>query len=354
MSSLNNNLDILEKCQNSLKLTLILDSNDLVKAVSPKLAGLIDNNKKDYPIDEVFEIINEPINEAKNFYNKLFDNNLLVKLISADTDKRLFVVSGDIYSDTEKDETIQLNFIENNTLETLDSHHIESEKLTLIGETTAQIFHDVMNPLTVIMLSAQKMNRKLPEDIESKPLDTIISSVKRVQSMFQEVRDVLHQGEIDYEQTEQKANLKHIINKTLELVAIKVENSNIDFKYPENIENIDILGSELQFTQVLINLINNSIDAIIEDEERWISINTKVIKDYVHVVITDSGEGIPQENYKKIFSNLFSTKKKTGGTGLGLGICRKILRRYKGDVNINTKSENTSFFVSFKILKDDE
>ena len=82
-NSLNNNLDILEKCQNSLKLTLILDSNDLVKAVSPKLAGLIDNNKKDYPIDEVFEIINEPINEAKNFYNKLFDNNLLVKFLAS-------------------------------------------------------------------------------------------------------------------------------------------------------------------------------------------------------------------------------------------------------------------------------
>jgi PAS domain S-box-containing protein len=227
----------------------------------------------------------------------------------------------------------------------------ESEKLALVGETTAQIFHDVMNPLTVILLSAQKMRKKLPDDFDRKPLQTIISSVQKVKDMFQEVRDVLLQGDEEMEGEIQTANLNQTITKALELVCLKLEQFNVEVHPFQMEENINVIGSELQYTQVLINLINNSIDAIRNFDSKWVNIKVAVLGEYAHVAITDSGQGIPENNHEKIFSNLFSTKKKEGGTGLGLGICRKILRRYGGDVNINRKSLNTSFIVSFKVVE---
>ncbi len=224
----------------------------------------------------------------------------------------------------------------------------ESEKLALVGETTAQIFHDVMNPLTVILLSAQKMKKKLLTEIDPKPLDTIVSSVKKVQKMFQEVRNVLYQGEQDFKKEEQRANLNQIINKTMELVSLKLEEHNVKVNYSDCHEKISVIGSELQFTQVFVNLINNSVDAIEGLDERWIHLKVVEMGRFVHVAITDSGQGIPGNIQEKIFKNLFSTKKKVGGTGLGLGICRKIMRRYGGDVNINKMSKNTSFIISLK------
>ncbi|MBT7609229.1 MAG: PAS domain-containing protein [Bacteriovoracaceae bacterium] len=226
----------------------------------------------------------------------------------------------------------------------------ESEKLALVGETTAQIFHDVMNPLTVVLLSTQMMRKKLPDDFDQKPVQRIISSVEKVKDMFQGVKEILLDGEQGIEKSMQSANLKQIVTKALERVCLKLEQFNVDVNPFQMDDNVFVSGPELDYTQVLINLINNSIDAIKEFDNKWINIESAVLGGHAYITITDCGQGIPERNHERIFSNLFSTKKKEGGIGLGLGICRKILRRCGGDVNINKNSTNTSFIVSFKIV----
>jgi signal transduction histidine kinase len=101
-------------------------------------------------------------------------------------------------------------------------------------------------------------------------------------------------------------------------------------------------GSELN--QVWLNLIDNALDAVTESGQ--IDISARVGLDRVVVSIVDDGPGIPPEVLPSIFDPFFTTKPPGQGTGLGLDISRQLLRRYHGDLAVESRPGRTEFRVN--------
>jgi signal transduction histidine kinase len=115
-----------------------------------------------------------------------------------------------------------------------------------------------------------------------------------------------------------------------------------------------------QLSQVFVNLINNSVDAIEELAQKWIKFEMDEDKDYITIKVSDSGKGIPIDIQEKMFKPFFTTKGLGKGTGLGVGICNKIVTKiHKGEFYIDNQSVNTTFVVKLpknisKISNNDE
>jgi C4-dicarboxylate-specific signal transduction histidine kinase len=89
----------------------------------------------------------------------------------------------------------------------------------------------------------------------------------------------------------------------------------------------------------------NSIDAVEALPERWIQISARKDQDRIFIEVTDSGHGISQAVREKIFEPFFSTKPMGQGTGLGLGISKRLIEAHHGNLRLDDKSEHTRFVI---------
>ena len=129
--------------------------------------------------------------------------------------------------------------------------------------------------------------------------------------------------------------------KLLTEMKIKALNISLQFILPD--EGVEAYGREVQISQVLVNLINNAVDAISYNEEKWIKVEVCEHGGSVEFKITDSGKGITREVQEKIMTPFFTTKGVGKGTGLGLSISKGIINDHGGDLNYNAESPNTQF-----------
>ena len=138
--------------------------------------------------------------------------------------------------------------------------------------------------------------------------------------------------------------LEQIINSTLDISREKLKNSHINITI-DPIPDVQIECREVQLGQVLINLINNSFDAISNLTEKWIDIKFETSHDRVKIKIIDSGSGIPTEIASKLMVPFFTTKDPGKGTGLGLSISRSIITDHQGKLEIDSECKNTCFVI---------
>jgi len=111
-------------------------------------------------------------------------------------------------------------------------------------------------------------------------------------------------------------------------------------------KEIFILGDENKLKQLFMNLIMNSIDAVLDNGTIIIQLTEKSAEKYVEITIEDNGSGIPDDVADKIFRPFFSTKISKKNTGLGLSISRHIVQEHKGTITfVSTPGQNTRFTV---------
>jgi len=110
-----------------------------------------------------------------------------------------------------------------------------------------------------------------------------------------------------------------------------------------------------EIRQVLFNLLANSIDAIKQSGTIHLSVEDATRNDMNGCVVevSDNGEGIPKENLDKIFQPFFTTKKDVG-TGLGLWVCREIIRKHGGSIHVQSEKGTTKFTVFLPSQLSDE
>ncbi len=219
-------------------------------------------------------------------------------------------------------------------------------KFQMMGETSAQIMHDVMNPLTIIQMSLDlldyQVKKGVPVSLENlgKKVSSMRDSTLRIRTIFSNMKDLLSN-----KQDVEDMDLYECVHKAIEISSLRLGK----YKIPADVEfcqsQYDVEFNFQQLLQVLINLINNSIDAIDSLPEKWIKFSVVDHGNYLVLSITDSGQGIDPSLHKKIFQSLFTTKAKDKGTGLGLPICKRIMENYGGKIEINVKSSNTQFDI---------
>ncbi len=218
-------------------------------------------------------------------------------------------------------------------------------KLASLGEMSAGIAHEVNNPLAIIAGSAELLTKfkDNPEKFNAK-LDSIFKSCQRISKILNGLKKFSRSAE---RTLLKNFNLSQIIDEVIILTEMKASRSLTKVTKecpPEIFINCDDLSME----QVLINLINNAIDAIKNNEERWVKITVHEHEGYVFLRVIDSGKAISPDLEEKIFDPFFTTKKVGDGTGLGLSITKGILEEHMATITLNRQFKTTCFEIKFQ------
>ena len=209
--------------------------------------------------------------------------------------------------------------------------NIGAERLSSMGQLSARVAHDLRNPLGVIKNAVELIEMTLSEDDEKlkKRVDIIKNATEK---MSRQINDVL-----DFVRTRPLQLEKNSLSTILE-TAIKSMDTKVEISIPDNDVTLNCDGKQLEV--VFGNLITNAIQAM-EDKGK-ITIRFTEDSNLVKVDFEDSGPGIEEENFEKIFDPLFTTK--SGGTGLGLVSCRNIVTQHGGTISV--KNNPTTFTIT--------
>ena len=212
---------------------------------------------------------------------------------------------------------------------------LKAERLSTIGELSGRLAHDLRNPLSVIKISLDLLKQspadtKISDDVTTKRLELIESSVERISHQIDDVLDYVRNSPLKLS----KRSIRKIILGSIEKISIP---HNIKILVSDS--DAEINCDYIKIDAAFINLILNSIQA--NPEGGTIEIKIKSDHDNVVVDFIDSGSGIPDEVMDKLFEPLFTTKQQ--GTGLGLASCKNIVELHKGKITV--KNNPTTFTV---------
>ena len=208
-------------------------------------------------------------------------------------------------------------------------------RVTLLGELSGSIAHELNLPLSAILSNAQAAKRALANggvDIAElrQILNDIISEDKRASEVIRRLRLWLKKGEVQ----QRSLCINEVVRDVLKLIRSDLINQNVaaDCKLARNLPTVT--GDPVQLQQVLLNLMVNACDAMANGNtpERRLIIRTGIQNrngsSAVTVSVTDRGSSIPEEKMEQIFEPFFTTKGK--GMGLGLSVCRTIVAAHRG------------------------
>lgn len=231
-----------------------------------------------------------------------------------------------------------------NELKSKDAMIAHASKLSTIGEMSAGIAHEINNPLTAISLHTSVIEKIAgdPEKLKAK-----IASINKSISRIQKIADGLRRFSRNSNETQNSnESIAKIVSESITLIESKIKKFDITVISEIN-EHHQILCDSMEIEQVVINLVNNSIDAIKDLEKRWIRIETRSCDSNIKLQIHDSGFGISTEIENKMFQAFYTTKELNEGTGLGLSIVKGILDRHNATIKINREFPNTCFEITF-------
>ena len=226
-------------------------------------------------------------------------------------------------------------------------------RVTMLGELSGSLAHELNLPLTAILSNAQAAQRVLANgevDLAElrEILNEIVSEDKRAAEVIRRLRLLLKKGEVQW----QSLCINEVVHDVLELMRSDLINQKVtvDCELPQNLPIVT--GDPVQLQQVLLNLVVNACDAMANCAipERRILIRTGIENGSraVSVSVTDRGDGIPAEKLEQIFEPFFSTKAK--GMGLGLSVCRTIITAHRGKLwATNNPDHGATFHFSLPV-----
>ena len=202
----------------------------------------------------------------------------------------------------------------------------KKEKLTVIGQLSSNIAHDIRNPLGTIKNAGVIIEKENKDDNEiiSREIKRINLSVKRISHQIEEV--------LNYVRTTPIMLKPHSINETIQEAIDTLDVSpNITINTPKNDATIPFDHDKMLV--VFVNIILNAIQSIGE-QNGHVTINTNETNSHVMINFENSGPSIPADELGHIFDALFTTKLE--GTGLGLSSCKNIVEQHKGEISATT------------------
>ena len=227
----------------------------------------------------------------------------------------------------------------------------ENSHLINLGEMAAGIAHEINNPLGIIRGSVEliRADKTHSPEILNKHLISIDRMIDRIVSIIRSMRNLSRRtaGE-----KLEAINIRQLLQDVHNLSLINLKNLEVEARF--NVDELPmdsiVEGQAVQLSQVFLNLINNSAQAVSGKYDAWVELKAFLKNDHYVFWITDSGKGIPPEHQGKIFMPFFTTKEVGKGTGIGLSLSKSIVEVHNGTLALDSKCENTRFVIELPIL----
>jgi signal transduction histidine kinase len=223
-----------------------------------------------------------------------------------------------------------------------------SARMSSLGEMAAGIAHEINNPLTIIGTSSKLIRRNI--EAGNRSPEKVTSYFEKIEKTTERITKIIN-GMLAISRDASNEDLKdtswnEIIHDVVTLCGEKFNHAGIQITIKDSPSlNTIFKGRKVQLSQVLLNLLHNSYDAIVELIDKWIEIDCTEEKGELIVRITDSGPGIPVEIQDKVMQPFFTTKEAGKGTGLGLSLSMAIIKKHNGQFYIDKNVQNTCFVI---------
>jgi signal transduction histidine kinase len=222
-----------------------------------------------------------------------------------------------------------------------------SESLAAVGQATAQVAHEIRNPLGSIRLGVSMLRDSVSDSDALNTIELVERGIKHLNKLVVDVTQYSRQKELE----RSTVDLHESLERSIDLVTDKIreKNATLEKHYADD----EIVGhwDPYQLRQVFVNVIANAVDA--SQENSAVLITTEVLapeidgdgqppKNYARITIADQGKGMDQVTRDRIFEPFFSTKKR--GTGLGLAIVKQIVELHGGRISVASEPGKGSKF----------
>lgn len=249
------------------------------------------------------------------------------------------------------------NLVEKKTRELIQKETIlnQQSKMAAMGEMIENIAHQWRQPLSVI--STVATGAKLKKDLNLLSDSEFYETMEIINNSSQHLSNTIDDFRNFFSNDKEviSFNVNEAINKALSLVTSKLKNR--DIQIIKSKDEITVLGLKNEFIQVILNIINNAIDAFetLKDSDKYIFINSYKENENLILTIKDNASGIKEEIINRIFEPYFTTKHKSQGTGIGLYMSLEIIKKHMhGELLVSNKeyiyNNNKCKGAEFKII----
>lgn len=224
-------------------------------------------------------------------------------------------------------------------------------RLSSLGQMAGGIAHEINTPLAVIggkadlllkLLDSANFDRTTAQGHVQKIIYTVHKIAKIIKGLSAISRDPSAEEPVIF-------GLNEVISETIEICEKRFQSQNIEIRRTGVLPpNTNVWGRPVQLGQVLLNLLNNSFDAVKSRPEKWVELRCTVQEKTVKLEVIDSGIKISEKIQEDLFNPFFTTKKVGEGTGLGLSISRSIIERSGGKLYFDQRPMNTTFVIELR------
>ena len=316
---------------NNIAASKLLSNKDIVMINKP-MKEIISNNK-----------IFEPLYEFVEFYMDSTENKKEIsqefKLNKGKQERTIMLQVTPLKEKKGKSYVLVIDDV---------SEVTQAQRHSAWGEVARRLAHEIKNPLTPIQLSAERIQHKFSNKLSKedslileRSTRTIVNQVNSLKIMVNEFAEYARPPKIKKD----IVKLDNLIDEVVDLYEIdKIINIKKDKNLPI------IYADQNKLRQIIINLLENSQDALKEAKKPKIKIFIKNKINTIELILEDNGIGIPDEIIGRIFEP-YVTSKKTG-TGLGLAIVHKIIEEHEGKINIERiEKSGTRVTINLKVEK---
>lgn len=212
----------------------------------------------------------------------------------------------------------------------------QTSKLAEMGKQVAVVAHELSQPLLGIKAFSQILRRRYQHDQYAEPKIRIIEEqAEHMEAIIGRLRQYSKKVFDESQTTDPMIPIKtafELLHDRLNKLRI-----HIDLEGPEKLPRVLLSQGLLQ--QIIVNLMNNSLEELEGRKEGRILIQIEATDQYVIIRVADNGRGIPEHTRNRLFEPFFTTKGKEKGTGLGLSICYDILQDKYGKIRLMDQAE---------------